>query len=402
MNKMNVDKWKRMVSGVDETIDKGLEWQYNEEETNSMDLTQVLPFAFRGRDFNCHLHTFHYPFYELMETEVLLLTKFPFPCHCRVFSKCQRLIIHNPISPKYCQYTLLNPDKVKLNINHHQMKLGTSSRTILTQLTQHDANTSIEDNKKEKEKLIIAETISVFVSVDEKTHRPVASCDNTKRLMEMKIKNGGSKIEKEMDTFDKIRLPLFRESCDYLQKKMDSIYNINSSSINSSDYNYNRQKALFKREFDIRVSNMDFNGHVNQGIYCRRVEDTLYEYSCLFFRGLKFIKYFDQIFINEMKYQESDLLFKNDLKLKQKSVEYNNVSKCVVKFWFDESNVQLMCDKQVTLDGDYTSELIKNCQRIIGSIEQNDKPCLFFCVVLVDTPKDSLYTFPDAKFASKL
>lgn len=414
------------MSGVDESVDKGLEWKYTEEETNSMDVSEVIPFSFRGRDFDTNFHLYYHPFYELSDTYFILFTSknYPFNCPCRKFAKCQRLVIYQPISYKYAVYAATN--HIKFNITHHLMNVGKSSKTVCSQLTQvpqasKTSKTSKTSQKNPKakdeshqhsqiDKLILAEIFNVYCHIDNITNRPIPVCENAHKLMKNKLDNTNNM--KEINNFNKIRLPHFRHSINILQQKMDCVYSDLKKKRREKERERDKEKmskALFIREFDIRLSNLDFNGHVNQGAYCRMIEDALGEYNVQFFKGKKYMYYFDQIFLNEMRYDNIDGLFINEkdnvknLNQKQENVKYNNLSKCQIEFWFDEIDIQLTFDKPVTLDGEYcTFELKNGVERIIGSVTQKNKPCLYFSIVLVDVPKDKYHVLPSARFASKL
>eukprot|EP01083_Nonionella_stella_P161501 529116_1 len=290
----------------------------------------MIPYAPRGRDFDEHFRHFTFPLFELCESipyyssiDSKLDTQF---CDCMIYSKCQFLKVYYPITLKLFQQSIADAnikakkdDQCNTYPSPFYMRccLGNIGRTSYTQFVDLMYKNTV-----------FASFAAICVHVDPITRKPVQNC---KKLMDHKQKYSDAAGDTE---------PFYQE--------MRASMNTLTSLMSQNKY------ILYSHTFELRPIDRDWNKHMNQSVYMKRIEDSLYDYHKDFAKGVYAITQVDHLFLNET------------------NVAMDSSSECEVMILIHTRN------KDKT-------------EQIVGCMKQNDKECLHYRVILTPVTDVSCY-----------
>eukprot|EP01084_Bolivina_argentea_P238290 400335_1 len=234
---------------------------------NSLPFCTKIPFALRGRDFDQNLMSFSFPFFEMQES-----LSFSMVCGCMEFTKCQTLIIHEPISFLLMHKIFKTSQQTNgMYVKFYRCHVGKTSYTLVCELIHNN--------------ITYASVVLVNVHIDPKTRKPTQNC---KKMMNFKHKILQNINDKQMQNIMIERRQNMKQSVDILSNYLKR-------------YDINKTKPIFSLTYELNITDLDFNRHTNQGYYSRATENCLYQYHEGFYNAKYRIKQCSQIFLNEMR-----------------------------------------------------------------------------------------------------
>lgn len=292
----------------------------------------IIPYALRGRDFDQNFRAFTFPYFDMIETipyysskDAKINSQF---CDCMIYTKCQSITIHHPVTLSLLQKLIIDANKSDINNNNQN---GLYLRCYLGNIGRTSSSWFIDLMYKD---MVFVTCICMNVHVDPETRRPIENCQ---KLKDYKARFGSTNNKHNQNINKKLKH--FRSSIDIITSK-----------IKTFNDHYIENNIIYSRSFELRPLDRDWNNHTNQAVYTKRIEDALYEYHKGFSDNKYGITYFAHFFKHEM-------LINNDGSLK--------------------------CQVNILMHNKLENE--KQEEEVIGFISQNGIDCMEYRVILTPT-----------------